>query len=36
MYKNIKLLLGASILIHSGINFLSPIFSIYIKDIGGT
>lgn len=36
MHKNIKLLLGASILIHSGINFLSPIFAIYVKDIGGT
>jgi hypothetical protein len=36
MHKNIKILLGASILIHSGINFLSPIFAIYIKDIGGT
>lgn len=36
MHKNIKLLLGASILIHSGINFLSPIFAIYIGNIGGT
>ena len=36
MHKNIKILLSASILIHSGINFLSPIFAIYIKDIGGT
>lgn len=36
MHKNIKLLLGASILIHSGINFLSPIFAIYIGNVGGT
>lgn len=36
MHKNIKLLLGASILIHSGINFLSPIFAVYIGNIGGT
>jgi predicted MFS family arabinose efflux permease len=36
MHKNIKILLAASILIHSGINFLSPIFAIYISDIGGT
>lgn len=36
MHKNIKILLGASILIHSGVNFLSPIFAIYIKKIGGT
>ena len=36
MHKNIKLLLGASILIHSGVNFLSPIFAIYIGKIGGT
>lgn len=36
MHKNIKLLLGASILIHSGVNFLSPLFAIYVKDIGGT
>ena len=36
MHRNIKILLGASILIHSGINFLSPIFAIYVKDIGGT
>ena len=36
MHKNIKLLLGTSILIHSGVNFLSPIFAIYIGKIGGT
>ena len=36
MHKNIKILLGASILIHSGVNFLSPIFAIYINKIGGT
>lgn len=36
MNRNIKLLLGTSILIHSGINFLSPIFAIYIGKIGGT
>ncbi|MEO8512900.1 MAG: MFS transporter [Ignavibacteria bacterium] len=36
MHKNIKILLGASILIHSGINFLSPIFAIYVSNIGGT
>src|SRR4030095_5246288 len=36
MHKNIKILLGASILIHSGVNFLSPIFAVYISRIGGT
>lgn len=36
MHRNIKILLSASILIHSGVNFLAPIFAIYIKDIGGT
>jgi len=36
MHKNIKLLLGASILIHSGANLLAPIYAIYIKEIGGT
>jgi MFS family permease len=36
LHKNIKILLGASILIHSGVNFLSPIFAIYINKIGGT
>lgn len=36
MHRNIKLLLFSSILIHSGINLLSPVYAIYIKDIGGT
>lgn len=36
MHKNIKILLTASILIHSGTNLLAPVFAIYIKDIGGT
>ena len=36
MHKNIKILLAASILIHSGVNFLTPLFAVYIKDIGGT
>ncbi len=36
MNRNIKILLGTSILIHSGVNFLSPIFAIYIGKIGGT
>lgn len=36
MHKNIKLLLGCSILIHGGVNFLAPIYAIFIKDIGGT
>lgn len=36
MHKNIKLLLGASILIHSGTNLLAPIYAIFIKEIGGT
>ncbi|MCI0448537.1 MAG: MFS transporter [Chlorobi bacterium] len=36
MHRNIKILLTASILIHSGTNLLAPVFAIYIKDIGGT
>jgi len=36
MHKNIKLLLSCSILIHGGVNFLAPIYAIFIKDIGGT
>lgn len=36
MHKNIKILLGASILIHSGMNLLAPIYAIFISDIGGT
>ena len=36
MHKNIKILLSASILIHSGTNLLAPVFAIYVKDIGGT
>ena len=35
MHKNIKLLLLASILIHSGTNLLAPIYAIFISDIGG-
>ncbi len=35
MHKNIKLLLLASILLHSGTNLLAPIYAIYIHDIGG-
>ena len=36
MHRNIKILLTASILIHSGINLLAPIYAIFIKNIGGT
>lgn len=36
MGKNIKILLGASILIHSGVNLFAPIYAIFIKEIGGT
>jgi predicted MFS family arabinose efflux permease len=36
MHKNIKLLLLASILIHSGANLLAPIYAIFIEKIGGT
>ena len=36
MNRNIRLLLSASILMHSGINLLAPIYAIYIKRIGGT
>lgn len=36
MHKNIKLLLTASILIHSGANLLAPIYAIFIEEIGGT
>ena len=36
MNRNIKLLLASSILLHSGINLLAPLYAIFIKDIGGT
>lgn len=36
MHRNIKLLLTASILIHSGANLLAPIYAIFIEEIGGT
>jgi len=36
MHKNIKILLTCSILLHSGINLLAPIYAIFIKNIGGT
>lgn len=36
MHKNIKLLLLASILIHSGANLLAPIYALFIEKIGGT
>lgn len=36
MHKNVKILLIASILIHSGANLLAPIYAIFIKDIGGS
>ena len=36
MHKNIKLLLLASILIHSGANLLAPIYALFIEEIGGT
>lgn len=36
MRKNIRILLMASILLHSGINLLAPIYAIFIKKIGGT
>jgi len=35
MHKNVKLLLIASILIHSGANLLAPIYAIFIKEVGG-
>lgn len=36
MNRNIKILLASSILLHSGINLLAPIYAIFIKNIGGT
>jgi predicted MFS family arabinose efflux permease len=36
MKPNIKLLLASSILIHSGVNLLAPLYAIFIKNIGGT
>jgi predicted MFS family arabinose efflux permease len=36
MHRNIKILLTASILLHSGINLLAPIYAIFIHGIGGT
>ncbi|MEE9252345.1 MAG: MFS transporter [Thermodesulfobacteriota bacterium] len=36
MSRNIKILLGSSILIHSGVNLFAPIYAIFIKDIGGS
>lgn len=36
MGKNIKILLGSSILIHSGINLFLPVYAVFIGDIGGT
>lgn len=34
--RNVKILLASSILLHSGVNLLAPIYAIFIKDIGGT
>ena len=36
MNKNIKLLLAASTLIHSGANLLAPVFAIFLVNINGT
>lgn len=36
MSKNIKLLLAASTLIHSGANLLAPVFAIFLNRINGT
>jgi hypothetical protein len=36
MSKNIKLLLAASTLIHSGANLLAPVFAIFLVNIEGT
>lgn len=36
MNKNIKLLLISSILIHSGVNLLAPVYAIYLQKIDGT
>ena len=36
MKRNVKILLASSILLHSGVNLLAPIYAIFIKDIGGT
>ena len=36
MNRNIRLLLAASILIHSGINLLAPVFAIFLSTIQAT
>ena len=36
MHKNIKILLAASTLIHSGVNLLAPVYAIFLKEINGT
>ena len=36
MNRNIKLLLGASILIHAGVNLLAPVYAIFLQKINGT
>jgi predicted MFS family arabinose efflux permease len=36
LHRNIKILLTSSILLHSGINLLAPIYAIFISRIGGT
>ena len=36
MTRNIKLLLAASICVHSGVNMIAPLYAVYIKGIGGT
>ena len=36
MHRNIRLLLGASILIHAGANLMAPLYAVFVKEIGGT
>lgn len=35
MHRNIKILLTCSVLLHSGVNLLAPIYAMFIKKIGG-
>jgi hypothetical protein len=36
MHHNIKLLLTASVLIHSGVNLMAPVYAIFLSNINGT
>ncbi|MCR4368617.1 MAG: MFS transporter [archaeon] len=36
MNRNLKLVLAASVLIHSGVNLFAPLYAVFIENIGGT